>query len=118
MRPVILRIIEELLARHRVEGRVDLNDIAEVIGDRAVSYEEVEHIVDRLEAEGLRVGEPVDDQDVGVMRVVLEHARALRASLGRTPTVDEIAAASGHPTHVVRRALERGLSNRPARAPS
>jgi DNA-binding MarR family transcriptional regulator len=118
MRPVILHIIDELLERHRAQGRVDLNDIDEVIGDRAVSYEEVEHIVDRLEAEGLEVGEPVDEHDIGVIRQVLEHARALRASLDRTPTVTEIARASGHPAHVVRRSLERGLSNRPARAPS
>jgi len=110
MRPLIQSILDDLLARHRASGRVDLNDIEEVIGARAVSYDEVEHIVDRLEAEGLRVGESLDVIDVDVMKAVIAAARSLRASLGRTPTVVEIAASSGHPAHVVRRALERGLS--------
>jgi hypothetical protein len=45
-------ILNELLTRHRSEGRVDLNDIAEVIDARSVTYEEVELIITRLEAEG------------------------------------------------------------------
>ena len=108
MRPLIEEILQALLARHRASGRVHLNDLAEVIGARAVTPEEIEHLVDRLEAEGLRVGEVLDDQDVGVLRAVLESARRLRASLGRRPSVEEIAADAGLPSHEVRRALEHG----------
>ena len=108
MRPLIEDILRELLARHRDSGRVHLNDLAEVIGVRAVTPEEIEHLIDRLEAEGLRVGEALDDQDVGALRAVLESARRLRASLGRKPTVDELAADTGRPPHEVRRALEHG----------
>jgi hypothetical protein len=110
MRPVIQSILEDILARHHLSGRVDLNDIAEIIGPRAVTYEEVEYIVDRLEALGLSVGEAMDAKDVGVMQRVLGAARTLRSKLGRVPTIAEIAAASGEPAHVVRRALERGVS--------
>ncbi|WP_438023096.1 sigma-70 domain-containing protein [Sorangium sp. So ce233] len=107
MRPVIDDMIQELLTRHRPSGRVDLNDIAEVIDRRAVSYEEVEHIIDRLESEGLRVAEPLDPGDVEVLRAVLESARRLAAELGRRPTIGEIALACGHAPHAVRRALEQ-----------
>lgn len=110
MRPVIDDMVRELVARHRVTGRVDLNDITEVIDGRAVTYEEVEHIVERLEAEGLRVAEPLDGNDVGVIRTVIESARRLNAELRRRPTVLEIALACGHAPHTVRRALEHGRS--------
>lgn len=107
MRPFIDDILQELLTRHQPTGRVDLNDIAEVVGLRPISYEEVEHIIDRLEAAGLRVGEPLDTGDVDVLRAVLASARQLASELGRRPTVGEIALASGLAPHTVRRALEQ-----------
>lgn len=110
MRPFIDSIVETLLARHRALGRVDLNDIAEVIGPRRVSHEEVEYIVTRLEADGIDVGEPLDASEIHIMRAVIRAARDLRAALRRSPTVTEIAENTGHPAHVVRRALERGRS--------
>lgn len=117
MRPFIAHVIGELLARHRSSGRVELDDIAEVIGERAVSYDEVELIVERLETEGLLVGEPVGEDEVEAIRLVLEKARELRVALGRTPTIAEVAEASAKPPQVVRRALARGLSMRPVRLP-
>jgi hypothetical protein len=107
VRPLISSIFDQLVARHGEAKRIDLNDIAEVIGSRAVSYDEVEWLVDRLEAEGFSVGEAIDSTDVEIMKEVLVHARTLRGALGRSPTVDEIANTSGKPVHVVRRALER-----------
>jgi hypothetical protein len=108
VRPVVESIFVELLQRHRADGRVHLNDIAEVIGDRSVSYEEVEGLVTSLEEEGLEVGEPLDDRDVRVMREVFSAARTLGAELSRRPSIEEIAARSGHPARAVRRALENG----------
>ncbi len=110
MRPLVKTILDQLLVRHRSGGRVDLNDIAEVIDARAISYEEVEQIIVCLEQEGLRVGEPLTGRDVGVLRSVIVTAHRLTAKLRRRPTVDEIASESGHPTHTVRRALEHGSS--------
>lgn len=107
MTPLVQSVVAELLERYRGTGRVDLDDIAEVVGLRAVSYEEVDLIIERLEAEGLRVGEPLDEGDVAVMRAILAAARRLRLEMGRRPTVEEIAAASGHAPHAVRRALEQ-----------
>lgn len=110
VRPHVERVLEDLLARHGDAGHVHLNDLAEVIGDQPVTPDEIEAIVDRLEAAGLRVGEPLDGLDVMVIRQVLAGARRLQASLGRRPTVEEIAADSGHPPHAVRRALEHAAA--------
>lgn len=110
VRPDLHLIVQELVERHRSSGRVDLNDIDEVIGTRAVSYDDVEEIVTLLEAAGLRVGEPLDDEDIRVMQDILKSAQRLRQSLCRPPTVAEVSGDSGHPPHAVRRALERGKS--------
>jgi hypothetical protein len=110
VRPLIQAIIDELLHRHRAERSVDLNDIAEVIDARAVTYEEVEVIIDKLESEGLEVGEALSGYDVGVMRSVIVTAHRLRDKLRRSPTIAEIAEGSGHTPHAVRRALERAGS--------
>lgn len=118
MRPVIEGMLRELLARHRPGGHVHLNDLAEVIGGQAVTPEEIEYLVDQLEAAGLRVGEDLDDRDVSVMGTVLASARRLQASLGRRPTVAEVASDAGLPLHEVRRALEHGAAaSRPRRGP-
>jgi hypothetical protein len=99
-------ILRSLLVRHQASGRVHLDDLAEVIGARAVTPEEIEYLIDQLAAAGLRVGEDPDEQDVGALRAVLASARKLEATLGRRPSVDEIARDVGRPAHEVRRSLE------------
>ena len=116
MRPRVLGFVSALLDRHREAGQIDLNDIDEVIGEDAVSDDEVDFIVERLEAEGLSVGEPPEASALEAMRAVVAAARALSADLGRRPTVDEIASAVGRPPHAVRRALEQA-SAPPRRRP-
>ena len=113
MRPVVQAIVTELLMRHRASGRVHLNDIDEVIGAEAISYDEVDQLIARLEAEGLTVGEPPDEAAIAVMHEVLASARRLRGALHRAPTVTEIALDSGHVEHLVRRALESAKSAGP-----
>lgn len=110
VRPLISAIYEELVARHGETKRIDLDDIDDVIGSRGVTYDEVEYLIDRLETEGFVVGEGIEASDVELMQLVLGKARMLQQSLGRKPTIDEIAKASGKATYVVRRALERARS--------
>ncbi len=103
-------MIDELVALHKVGEAVfpvDLDDIAQVIGLRAVSYEEVELIVDALEAEGLTVGEELRLADVDALRRLIGAARGLRDSLGRPPTSAELAAKTGLPAGTVAVMLRR-----------
>lgn len=99
-------VLAALRARHETTQRIDLNDIAEVIGVRAVSYEEVELIIATLEGEGLRVDQNPTAHEMGLLQRVLQQARKLRDELERNPTVEEIADAAELPVFVVRRALE------------
>jgi hypothetical protein len=106
VREFVAQVIEQLVARHATTRRVDLNDIAEVIGHDAVSYDEVEHIIQQLEHRGCSVGGPPTPREMMLLREVLDATRALSAELQRRPTVEEIAAAADRPAFVVRRALE------------
>jgi hypothetical protein len=108
MRPFITEVIEQLVARHGTRTRVDLNDIAEVIDNRSISYEEVDLIISELAARGCAVGGEPTVREMAVLHEVLQAARKLRVELGRQPDVEEIAAAVEQPTFVVRRAIESG----------
>ncbi|APR81687.1 Hypothetical protein A7982_07036 [Minicystis rosea] len=111
-------MLEQLLTRHRDAGHVHLNDLSEVIGAAAITPDEVDELIARLESEGLRVGEELDGRDVLVMREILASARRLATALARRPTVAEIATDSGHPVHAVRRALEHAAAAaKPRRLP-
>lgn len=113
MRPEFRSVLDELLVRHRASGVVDLNDIAEVIGARAASYEDVEALIDALEAAGLQVAEEARAPQIALAKQVLALALQLKGRLGRRPTVEELAAETGRPAHEVRRALE--WAGRPGR---
>ena len=110
MGPVLQSIVSELVARHEQTRRIDLNDIAEVIGTRAVSYDDVDHVIRALEEMGCRVGGPPTLRELELIREVVVSARALREELGRAPAVEEIAARAKHAPFVVRRALENAQS--------
>jgi hypothetical protein len=111
--PFITSVIDRLVERHGHTQRVDLNDIAEVIGMQAVSYDDVDLIIATLEARGCDVGGPPTAREMLLLSTVLDAARPLQSELGRHPSVEEIAARSGQPAFVVRRALEnaRSLAN-------
>lgn len=113
MRPVLHQIVDELVRRHRAgsapgaTGRVDLDDIDEVIGPRSVSFEDVEAIVAELEDRGLSVGGPLGPDDLAQVLTVVGAARELKDELGRAPTVDAIAERVALPPRTVRRALHQ-----------
>ena len=106
MRAAIVELIEKLVVRHATTRRLDLNDIAEVIGTRAVSYEEVDAIVCELEARGCSVGGPPTPREMELLREILAAIRKGTAERGRRPSVEEIAEAVDIPAFAVRRALE------------
>lgn len=108
MRPFIGNVIDKLVARHGTTQRVDLNDIAEVIGDRPVSYDEVDGLIAELERRGCQVGGEPSVREMALLREVVVAARKLETELGRRPKIEEIAMAIDHPPFVVRRAVENG----------
>jgi hypothetical protein len=105
---IVDEVVAALIERRKHTERLDLDDVAEVIGDRAISYDQVDEILLRMERAGHQVGEPAGPGDVAQLRRVLEAARALQTRLGRKPTVEEIAAETELAPFLVRRALELG----------
>jgi len=110
-------LIDELLRRYRAPedggenqaatGRVDLDDLDEIIGDRAISYEQVDDLITRLESLGLRVGDELAGRDVDLIQRVVGAAARLQSDLGRPPRIEEIAREEGIPHYAVRRSLEQ-----------
>ena len=78
------------------------------MGALSVSTDEVDAILTALEAAGRRIVGPEGARGADTLRAVLPAARALAASLGRTPTIDEIATQLGVPADRVRHALALG----------
>ena len=99
--------LQMLLRDSKEGGTVTLDAIGGALGARAVTHEEIDSIVARLEKAGRIVGEEAQE-GVGVARLrkVVETARTLRSELGRNATPEEIAARAGLDLAAVRHALE------------
>lgn len=99
----LAEIIARLLAR---DGQViELDTIGDEIGELAVSVDDIDRIITALEADGRLVGTPQPVAASADLGRVLQAARSLRASLGRTPTAPEIAAHAELELSSVRSAL-------------
>lgn len=117
MRPELDAILEVLVAAHHDRGAeaapvVDLDAIADAVGTLAVSYEEVDALVEALEGRGLRVGEAPSEADVALVREVLRAARGLAAEGGQPPTLAALSARVGRHPIVVRSALRQATRAR------
>ncbi len=103
----IEEVVELLLSQSEAGGRVTLDAIGDALGARAVTTEEIDAVVVRLEKAGRIVGEEAQEgAGVARLRKVVETARTLRSELGRTATPEEIAARAGLDLGAVRHALE------------
>ena len=83
---------------------VSLDRIAEAIGATAVTTQDIEAILDALEAAGRRVETERADPPAALAQV-LKAARSFSAVSGRRPTIPEIAQHSGLSVGEVRFAL-------------
>lgn len=84
---------------------IDLDTIADEIGDAAVSFDDIDQVISALEANGKVVGLQDSVTASAHLGPVLQAARSLRASLERTPTAAEIAAHAQLDLATVRAAL-------------
>lgn len=101
MRPELREVLAALDGREEVS----LDELADTIAERFVSYEDVDALMRALEAGGTRVVGPEGGGGEQRLFTVLGAARTLTAELGRRPSVDEIATRAGMPRDLVWRAL-------------
>jgi hypothetical protein len=99
-----MTVVEGLMALDRTE--LSLDDIAEAIGTRRVSADEIDELFGWLELRGRVIdGRPSGPGAAALLGQVLEVARTLRVELGRTPQPREIGSRANMPLELVQRAL-------------
>ena len=102
--PAAQLILELLLTETTDSGVLSLDRVAEAIGAAAVTMQDIEAILDALEAAGRRVeAQPADPP--ATLAQVLKAVRSFSAVSGRRPTVPEIAQHTGLSVGEVRFAL-------------
>jgi hypothetical protein len=106
--PKLAEVASRLLADSEASRTVSLDEMGDAIGVLPVSTEDVDALMTVLERAGRRIVGPEGARGVGNLRRVMPAARALRAKLGRAPTIAELAAETGIGTDDVRHALALG----------
>ena len=98
-------LVEAILAKAGDRTHIALEEVADAIGVRAISSDEIEAILHALEG----AGRVVDMDDASPLRehlkTVLKAARLWVTEQGRKPSPSDIAEKAGLPLETVRRAL-------------
>lgn len=100
---ILVDLVLDLL-KTRQRSLISLDELGELVGDRAISSAEIELLIGQLEAKGIEIG---GDQQVdlkGLLVAVLKTARLLQAQ-GKAAHAPAIAAESGLSLATVRVAL-------------
>lgn len=105
LRPELQEIVEELLRQSGPASQISLDSIGEAIGARAVSYVEVDAMIQALEDGGCVVESGEQPRGEHHLRAVVVSIRELKTQLGRRPTQSEIAEHAGLTSAQVRHAL-------------
>lgn len=100
--PVVRAALDTLLASG--EQEVSLDAVGDAIGAAAIDTQQIEQLLDALEAAGRKVVAPAG-AGVATLRKVIPAAKLLAKELGRTPRVSEIATRTAVSEAEVRRAL-------------
>jgi hypothetical protein len=100
--PLAVAIVEQLLARGT--GPISLDALADAIGTAPVTLQDIEAMLDGLEAAGRHVESKPTDAPATLTKV-LATVRGFSALSGRRPTLPEIAQHSGLSLGEVRFAL-------------
>jgi predicted DsbA family dithiol-disulfide isomerase len=103
--PKLEKVAEALLAASTESMTVSLDAMGEAIGVVPVSADDIDALMATLEDAGRTVVGPEGPRGVARLRLVIPAAHALAATLGRKPTLAEIAAKTGMDADEVRHAL-------------
>lgn len=105
LRADLQAVVEQLLQQSEATGSISLDSIGDAIGQRAVSYVEVDAMMEALEVAGRVVESGEEPRGEHHLRAVITSIRELSGQLGRRPSQDEIAQHAGLTCAQVRHAL-------------
>ena len=106
--PHLQPIFDALQAAH--PKGLTLDELAEELLRKPVSYPDIEELIGALEAVGIDLEGPSTPASPEELSQVLSSARAFAAEHGRRPTIAELAVRAGLSPIVVRRSLHLGQS--------
>jgi hypothetical protein len=106
--PHLQPIFDALRSAH--PNGLTLDELAEELLRKPVSYPDIEELIAALEADGIDLEGPSSPARPEELARVLDSARAFAAEHRRRPTVAELAERAGLSPLVVRRALHLGKS--------
>lgn len=106
MSAVITKVVESLVVRHELTRRVGLEELAEAAAEASLGYDEIEAVVEELEARGYEVGGEPSANELALLGEVLAATRTAMLATGRRPSVEELSETLGKPAFVIRRLLE------------
>src|SRR5262245_37463129 len=87
------------------QNEVSLDELADALGGREASFDDVDTLMRALEAQGTRITGPEGGGGEQRLFTVIRAARELATELGRRPSVDEISTRAAMPRELVWRAL-------------
>ncbi len=95
LRPELQAIVDALVDESEATQTVTLDAIGEAIGARAIGQDEIDMMLDAIEAHGRQIIAPAGGGGPARLKIVLDTVRSFAKTYGRKPNVDEIAKASG-----------------------
>lgn len=105
LRPELARVVDAICAGRDTAVPVPLDDVGEALGALAVTPDEIGLVLDAVESRGYAVEAPEGGGLELQLRGVVAAAATLKASLGRRPTLAEVADRAGLDERAVRHAL-------------
>lgn len=106
LRSELQQVIEQLLRESEASGQVTLDQIGDAVGARAVSYVDVDAVIDALESAGRVVEAGAKPRGEEHLQLIVRSIRELSLQLGRRPTQPEISARTGLTQAEVSHALQ------------
>ncbi|MBK6692923.1 MAG: hypothetical protein IPG50_12095 [Myxococcales bacterium] len=108
MRDELAQLRDALVARSAAENGIDFDAFGDAVTAVFVTAAEIEELIVSFEERGGALRMPPVGGGMDRLRQVLVAARGLRQSLGRRPSIEELAKETGLAFGVVRAALSLG----------